>query len=79
MGFENALGIAVKIMKDQIQCRSQSLLNFCRADYFLYILLSKIFKSHGQKVKSLVLEDLKHQQSVRRKTQSLFVLRQKPL
>ena len=32
VGFENALG-AVKVIKDQIQYRSQSLLNLAR-DYF---------------------------------------------
>ena len=33
VGFEKALG-AVKVIKDQIQCRSQSLLNLA-CDYFI--------------------------------------------
>ena len=36
VGFEKALG-AVKVIKDQIQCRSQSLLNLAR-DYFRVVI-----------------------------------------
>ena len=43
VGFEKALG-AVKVIKDQIQYRSQSLLNLAR-DYFSYKIC---FKAGGK-------------------------------